>query len=100
MEHRAAAGQTAGQLSALAFQQAGAALLPRVLIAADDHGVLILPQVENAGFIVRRHLGQIALQRQITIGIRAAAAAGIQPPDHFRLLSSVERMAGTALPVR
>ena len=77
----AAAGQTAGQGASLLLQQAGAALLPGVLVAADDHGVLVLPQVEDAG-VVRHMLRQVLLQGQVAIGIGSVAGIGIQVLDH------------------
>ena len=81
VEHCTAAGQTAGQGASLLLQQAGAALLPGVLVAADDHGVLVLPQVEDAG-VVRHMLRQVLLQGQVAIGIGSVAGIGIQVLDH------------------
>ena len=45
MEHSAAAGQPPGELSAFFLQKGGAAFSPGILIAPDDHGVLILPKI-------------------------------------------------------
>ena len=43
VKHRAAAGEPPRQHTALLLQKAGAALLPGVLVAANDHRILILP---------------------------------------------------------
>ena len=45
VEHRAAAGKPAGKMAALFLQHRGAALRPGVLVAADDHSVLVLPKI-------------------------------------------------------
>ena len=39
--------KTPGQVAALFFQKGGAALFPGVLVPANDHGILILPQIKN-----------------------------------------------------
>ena len=87
VEHRAAAGEPPRQHTALLLQKAGAALLPGVLVAANDHRVLILPQVENAG-VLRHSLREIPLQRQIAIRVCAAAGAGEKSPYHAFLQRS------------
>ena len=35
--------------AALLFQKGKAAFFPGILIAADDHGIFVLPKIENAG---------------------------------------------------
>ena len=47
MEYGSAAGETADQGAALLLEKGGSAFHPGVLIFADDHGVLVLPEVED-----------------------------------------------------
>ena len=69
---RAAAGETAGQCPAVALQLGRAAFLPRVLVAADDDRVLVLPEIEDAGVLPHR-IGQILLKGKVAVGIGAGA---------------------------
>src|SRR5699024_9259778 len=96
VEHRASAGEAAGQAAPLLLQQGGAALQPGVLVAADDHGVLVLPQVEDAAALLHRPQQQL-LHRQVAVGVRTPAAAQRQAADHaFRYRSTGFRAARTS----
>ena len=70
MVDRAAAGETAGERPAVALKLGRAAFLPRVLVAADDDRVLILPEVENAG-VRADSIGQILFKRQVAVRVGA-----------------------------
>ena len=50
MEDCPAAGQPPGQMATLLLQEGGSAFFPGILIAPNDHRILVLPQVEDAGF--------------------------------------------------
>ena len=81
MEYRAAARQPPGQKAAVGLQLSAAALLPGVLVAAQHHGVPVLPQIEDAA--LRLHmLQQMLLQSQIFVGVGAGGPAQEDPPDH------------------
>lgn len=81
MEHRPAAGEAAGQMPAFLFQQGGAALLPSVLIAPDDHGVAVLPQVEDAAVFLHG-FQQVLLHRQVVVGVGLIAQKGLNGLYH------------------
>ena len=82
--HSAAAGEAAGELPAVLLQKRRAALLPGILIPADDHGMAVLPQIEDAG-IRRDRIGQVLLQREVMIRIGVVRAEVQQLPDHARV---------------
>ena len=82
--HGAAAGEAAGELPAVLLQKRRAALLPGILIPADDHGMAVLPQIEDAG-IRRDRIGQVLLQREVMIRIGVVRAEVQQLPDHARV---------------
>lgn len=77
--HSAAAGEAAGELPAVLLQKRRAALLPGILIPADDHGMAVLPQIEDAG-IRRDRIGQVLLQREVMIRIGVVRAEVQQLP--------------------
>ena len=66
--HSAAAGEAAGELPAVLLQKRRAALLPGILIPADDHGI-----------------GQVLLQREVMIRIGVVRVEVQQLPDHARV---------------
>ena len=76
--HSAAAGEAAGELPAVLLQKRRAALLPGILIPADDHGMA------DAG-IRRDRIGQVLLQREVMIRIGVVRAEVQQLPDHARV---------------
>ena len=82
--HSAAAGEAAGELPAVLLQKRRAALLPGILIPADDHGMAVLPQIEDAD-IRRDRIGQVLLQREVMIRIGVVRAEVQQLPDHARV---------------
>ena len=82
VKHRPAAGEPPCQSAPLAFQKARAAFPPGILVAADDHGVLVLPEIENAASLVGHGLRQILLQRQIAVWICVRAEISVELPDH------------------
>ena len=70
VKHSAAAGEPAGQMTTLLSQEGGSAFFPWVLVAADDHGVPVLPEVEDAlAFLYAFQQG--LLHRQIIVGVVA-----------------------------
>ena len=52
--HGAAAGKTTRQRSAVALELSRAAFRPGVLVAADDDGVTVLPEVDNQRILRHR----------------------------------------------
>ena len=72
VEHRAAAGAAPGQPPAFGLQQLHAALLPGVLVAADDHGILVLPQVEY-DLVGAEAFEQQRLHGQVVPGVEGIA---------------------------
>ena len=76
MINRATTGQTADKMSAVCFQRLDAAFILCVLIAADDHRVLVLPQVEDA-FPGLYPVEQQLFQGQIVAGV------GLPGMDHI-----------------
>ena len=81
MEHGPAAGEPSGQMPALALQQGYPAFDPGVLVFADDHGVLILPQVQKAAPAIDG-LQQVLLGSQVDEGIEGPAFVDGQFLDH------------------
>ena len=81
VEHRPAPGEAAGETPAFLLQEAGAALLPGVLVAADDHGVPVLPQVQGAAALPRPAEQQL-LPGQVFIGVEARSLQEKELSDH------------------
>ena len=79
--HRSAAGETAGQKAPVLLQLSGAAFLPGVLVAADDHGVAVLPQVKDTALLVHC-VEEIFLQGQIVVGVSRFRAEDQKVSDH------------------
>ena len=51
MKNGTASGVPTGKSTALLLQQGDSAFSPGILIASDDNGVLILPEVQNAAVL-------------------------------------------------
>jgi hypothetical protein len=81
VEHGPAPGEPSGQVSAFSFQQGHPAFGPGVLVLADDHRVLVLPQVQKAAPAVHG-LQQVLLHSQVEKGIEGPAFVGGQRFDH------------------
>ena len=47
VENRPTTGQAPGKMATLLFQEGGSALFPRILIAANDHRIPVLPQIQD-----------------------------------------------------
>ena len=76
-----AAGKSAHQMSAAFFQLGQVTFFPWVLIAADNDGMLILPEVEDAfGLAAVEH--QVFLHGKIGIGIIGGAFNVVDSIDH------------------
>jgi regulator of RNase E activity RraA len=72
VEDRSAAGKATGQSAALLLEEGGFAFFPGILILADNHGVFILPEVQDA-LTFCYTFQQNLLYRQIVVGIEAGA---------------------------
>ena len=70
VENGAAARQAPGQLFAVVLQFLAPALLPGILIAADDHSALVLPEVED-DLVLSQRSQQVFLQGQVVPGVIA-----------------------------
>ena len=81
VEHRPAPGEPSGQVPALAFEEGCSALRPGVLILADDHGVLVLPEIEKAAPAFHG-VQQVLLGSQVEKGVEGPAFIGQQSLGH------------------
>ena len=70
MIHRPAPGETAGQMPAVRPQAREIHLPQRVLVPADDHRMVVLPQIEQR--FIRAQAGeQVLLQRKVAVRVGA-----------------------------
>ena len=65
---RAAAGKPTGQCPAVALEFRRAAFRPCVLVAADDYGVLILPEIDDER-VFRHGVRQIFLDCEVSVRV-------------------------------
>ena len=69
--HRPTPGKAAGQMPAVCPQAREVHLPQRVLVMANHHRVVVLPQVEKG--LILPHAGkQMLLQRKVAVGVGAA----------------------------
>ena len=66
--HGAAAGKTTRQRSAVALELSRAAFRPGVLVAADDDGVTVLPEIDDQR-VFRHGVRQIFLDCEVSVRV-------------------------------
>ena len=81
MIDRASARQAARKRAAVALQLCRAALSPRILVASDDDGMSVLPEVEDTG-ILRHRIGQVFLDGKVSVRVGSRADEILQFFDH------------------
>jgi hypothetical protein len=78
---RAAAGRPPCQTSAVRLEERRAAFPEEILVPADDHRPVVLPEIED-GFILLCVRGQIRLAREILIGVKPLGDECSESRDH------------------
>ena len=81
MKNSAAAGEAAGQVTALLREEGGPAFFPGILVSADDHGAFVLPEIEDQ-LPCPDPVKQGFLQGEVFIGVGPPAPTDQQLPDH------------------
>ena len=54
MKDSVAAEESPRKMTTLLRQEGGSAIIPWILVASDDHGIFILPQIEDALILCHR----------------------------------------------
>ena len=68
MKDSVAAEESPRKMTTLLRQEGGSAIIPWILVASDDHGIFILPQIEDA--LIFHHLfKQILLDGEIVMRV-------------------------------